>query len=563
MAKVTVKKGDTLSKIAKANNTTVAAIAKENNIKDVNKIYAGSSLNIPGSTNNTNTGITNNNGGATPPPANDKPTFSGPSFEDTTAGEAYGKYVKGEAEQEIDEAKIRSDVLNRYQGEIDASKKYFAQKLATEQVAGRGRLGSESAIQARRGLLGSDFGSARTDVQVADYMAKEDGIRAEENIAISKLLTEARTVADAEIAAKKAARKEGLTSYMEYLNNAQTRKAERLKKVATAFITQKIDPLTMDATGLSNIAKGYNVSVDELKSEYIEQKAAKDKADKEEQDKLIKDRSFDLSEGESRYVFDPATGKYNLIASKPKTYAPGSGGGVGGGVGSGGTFKSDMDFLYNSIRTTKNSKTVELLDSAWRGARNDTDRINILAQNVALPAEIKKDVIQRTAAIPMLDSALKLIDDGVKTGFFTNLGESAFNKFGETTNPQLVKMRQYIISAIQPYRSSITGAAWGTQEENEYRSLFGSTLDNPALLKTKLETLRSLMQQSNISTIASGLSLADPSIAGQYLGGGTTTAPTITPTEASVKMVGPNGQVGMVPASKVEAAKAKGYRVAQ
>lgn len=50
MAKVTVKKGDTLSKIAKAYNTSVSAIASANKIKDVNKIGVGQSLNIPTTT---------------------------------------------------------------------------------------------------------------------------------------------------------------------------------------------------------------------------------------------------------------------------------------------------------------------------------------------------------------------------------------------------------------------------------------------------------------------------------------------------------------------------------
>lgn len=48
MATVKVQKGQTLSSIAKANNTTVSALAKANNIKDVNKIYAGQSLTIGG-----------------------------------------------------------------------------------------------------------------------------------------------------------------------------------------------------------------------------------------------------------------------------------------------------------------------------------------------------------------------------------------------------------------------------------------------------------------------------------------------------------------------------------
>lgn len=50
MAKITVKKGDTLSKIAKAYNTSVSALASANKIKDVNKIGVGQTLNIPSTT---------------------------------------------------------------------------------------------------------------------------------------------------------------------------------------------------------------------------------------------------------------------------------------------------------------------------------------------------------------------------------------------------------------------------------------------------------------------------------------------------------------------------------
>ena len=44
---VQVTSGDTLSKIAKQNNTTVSALASLNNIEDINKIYSGQSLKIP------------------------------------------------------------------------------------------------------------------------------------------------------------------------------------------------------------------------------------------------------------------------------------------------------------------------------------------------------------------------------------------------------------------------------------------------------------------------------------------------------------------------------------
>ena len=43
-----IKSGDTLSQIAKDYGTTVATLKKLNDIKDVNKIYAGRSLKLPG-----------------------------------------------------------------------------------------------------------------------------------------------------------------------------------------------------------------------------------------------------------------------------------------------------------------------------------------------------------------------------------------------------------------------------------------------------------------------------------------------------------------------------------
>lgn len=46
----TIKKGDTLSGIAKANNTTVSELANLNGIKNVNMIYAGQQLKLPSDT---------------------------------------------------------------------------------------------------------------------------------------------------------------------------------------------------------------------------------------------------------------------------------------------------------------------------------------------------------------------------------------------------------------------------------------------------------------------------------------------------------------------------------
>ncbi|MCI8518703.1 MAG: LysM peptidoglycan-binding domain-containing protein [Clostridia bacterium] len=44
----TIKRGDTLSQIAKEFNVTIESIAKLNDIKDINLIYAGDRLRIEG-----------------------------------------------------------------------------------------------------------------------------------------------------------------------------------------------------------------------------------------------------------------------------------------------------------------------------------------------------------------------------------------------------------------------------------------------------------------------------------------------------------------------------------
>ena len=59
--KYKIKQGDTLTGIAKRNNTTVEALAKANNISNPNRIYAGQDLIIPVAVG----GITGTNGGNT------------------------------------------------------------------------------------------------------------------------------------------------------------------------------------------------------------------------------------------------------------------------------------------------------------------------------------------------------------------------------------------------------------------------------------------------------------------------------------------------------------------
>jgi murein DD-endopeptidase MepM/ murein hydrolase activator NlpD len=80
MSTYRIKSGDTLSAIAKRNQTTVSALMKANpQIKNANLIYAGKTLNIPGSRDSFEPGNTSRPGGSRPAPSTQGPTPTGPA----------------------------------------------------------------------------------------------------------------------------------------------------------------------------------------------------------------------------------------------------------------------------------------------------------------------------------------------------------------------------------------------------------------------------------------------------------------------------------------------------
>lgn len=216
--------------------------------------------------------------------------------------------------------------LSQFQKEIDATNSVYTQILADTKQQGVGRLGSGRAIQARSGLLGSDFASAQNDTITSANTDAENLVRAEQAAKIQALLGKARTDAVAEIAAKREARKAGAEDYLSYLASSAERKASKLAKVAGALLEQGIDVKDVDPAKLKQIAKDYGVAAEDITSAYNTEKTARETAQAEADAKAIKDNSFNLSEGQSYYAYDPKTGGYTQVASKAKTYAPKDGG---------------------------------------------------------------------------------------------------------------------------------------------------------------------------------------------------------------------------------------------
>lgn len=188
------------------------------------------------------------------------------------AYDAYGNMIKG-TQGPIDEEAIRNATMSKFQAEIDAVNRYYAEqrdsRFRAEDRLGEARLGTGSAIQARRGLLGSDFGAAQTD---KINMGTEENkraigatIEAERLAQVQDILGQARTMSDQEIADKEAARKAGATEYINFLKDSATRKEERSTSAMAALISQGVEP---DEGTIKSLAKELGISEKDFKAKF-------------------------------------------------------------------------------------------------------------------------------------------------------------------------------------------------------------------------------------------------------------------------------------------------------
>lgn len=254
----------------------------------------------------------------------------------TTPAEAYGNYIPNESPEEkalrlelerqgalaqtgantnVDEATIRANTLKQFQGEVDALNRIYAEKRRQEAINGSGRLGSDAAVQARRGLIGSTFGGAQTAGVEQVNTDAMNAISAEEASAMASLQSKIRTSVTDELAAKTKARKEGGDAYITFLQGAAERSTKRTTDAIKNLLATKASPTTDDLKGL---ADALGTTVENVQTIYSSYKK------KAEADRVAGYKT--LSEGQS--IVDPTTGKVISTApsapDKPVSLSPGS-----------------------------------------------------------------------------------------------------------------------------------------------------------------------------------------------------------------------------------------------
>lgn len=431
--------------------------------------------------------------------------FSNPATTGYENDPIYKQYQENQAklargESIVDQEAIRKQKMSEVQDRINALNNIYSGELARVKQVGQGNVGSGTAILASRGLSGSMRGEAiRTGITDQNLRA-EQAVEAERNAAIQAIYSDVNSSAQEEARLRKESMLAGGKAYIENLKGTEERKAGYTSNVVSQLLSQGIDPKTMSPEELNGIASQLGVKTSDILSRY---NMAKYQQSLEEQPE---DEYFNLSEGQSRYRINPETGEVEQIASVGKTYAPkagGTGGGTvvsGGGGGSSNQYSSDLDAIIgNTVATIPTKFGQEQFQTQLSRARNDADKISLIGSVVLknAPAPVKQDFSNQAIAVSNIDKAIAEIDNGAKSGFINSKLQKGFNLVGKDYDPSLAAIASYITSAIQPYRNSVTGAAWGSQEEGEYQQLFGSTTYSPTELKQRLERLKQIMKDKS------------------------------------------------------------------
>jgi len=264
-------------------------------------------------------------------PAN-VPTGTFESQDTANARTAQSNYLNSLVQP--DENKIYQDTLSKFQAQIDSTNAMYADELSRAKVTGAGRLGTQTAMSARRGLLGSDFGEASAVGQERGNEEVYKSIENERATRVNTILSQARTDSSADIRAKREEFTKGLDARLSFYSEADNRKTANSDKAIKALIAQGLNPKEVEPSQLSQIAKYYGISTDDIMAGYdgaketydsqktkmgLENSKTTAEINKINAD-IAKGKVIELSEG--GMLFNTETGE---TFKNPKTSAPSSG----------------------------------------------------------------------------------------------------------------------------------------------------------------------------------------------------------------------------------------------
>ena len=450
------------------------------------------------------------------------PTGSFQSSGVTNAQNAQEDYLN--SLQEPNEDQIRRNTLRQFQGQIDSVNSIYADELRRAQVAGRGRLGSQTAMSSRRGLLGSDFGESQIQGQEDSNEEVFKSIENERLAKVNFLMGKAQEDASAQIAQKRQAFVEGLDSRLAFYNDRDSRKANNTSAAVRNLLAQGVDVSELRDNELNQLANYYGISADDIKNGFASEKgifeAEQAAADFEsrkgelELEKIEADiasgKLIKLSEG--NILYNTETGE---SFKNPKTFKP-SGGNSGSieGLTTGNVnmdslstaasflapkfgSKFQQDSFTSQVKALQNAGDVQGLKEFIQSSAIDTIR----------DAGTRAKMIERNQLVDGLGRVSDLLDayaeGGGDTGLLIGKRQKVSESLGRVGSEELASIGNQILFMVDELGKSQSGAALNANEEKLYKSLFPGVNKTGELNTAKISSLTTSLQ-SGIDNVIAG-----------------------------------------------------------
>ncbi|MBX9655677.1 LysM domain-containing protein [bacterium] len=504
MASYTIKYGDTLSTIASQTGKSMQELLSLNpSITDPNKIYAGRTLNL---------------GADAPAPAPDpnagkKQTIaqvakvSVPNYVEDPTTTKIGNTLKSQATDKVNEEAIRAATRARIQGQIDAINAAVADQIANFRgTTAKNREGQSYALAAAGGRIGSATGESEIRTTEDFNNQEEQTYRSEANTKIASLLGAATRDAQTEIDAKRAAIKEGVDKYFEFLDTQGQRKKDQITAFLRNMLALGIDPTEIGDDDFEKIQDQYGFSKDQLVSLFGDVKAQQESANRaseKEQVDLDKAKAdanqFELGEGEARYVYDPKTGEAKLIAARAKTYAPKSGSDSGPGTT---LAYDDPNYTLDAIRKSKGGRVMTqgelkpITDIQTIVGQADTltkfvnsvdtgPIVGIIKSNNPYDAKAQEMKAAVTAIVPKLARGV-YGEVGVLTDADIENYSRTIANLKNTTDVNKAVMAMTLDIATRSLGSQLNSMAAGQRDVSRFESIYTGLNSKAAQLKEEL-----------------------------------------------------------------------------
>ena len=156
-----------------------------------------------------------------------------------------------------------------FQGEIDALNSVYADQKRAESLAGANRVGSNTAIEARRGLLGSDFGTAGANAVVAANTEAQNAIDNKHNLDIQGVYGKIATAAAAAATNRVSAAQKGADALLEEKKSRISSAKDAVTASVKDYLAAGNDGSKLTTQDAQNIvdtykAKGINISIGDV-----------------------------------------------------------------------------------------------------------------------------------------------------------------------------------------------------------------------------------------------------------------------------------------------------------